>query len=44
MERALQVAKTMSNVELSNARPFMDEYVAMFLLDTDRRLFPSVPY
>jgi uncharacterized 2Fe-2S/4Fe-4S cluster protein (DUF4445 family) len=45
MERAMQVARSMTNVELSNYQPFMDEYVAaMFLPHTDRRLFPSVDY
>lgn len=45
MERALKVAKNMTNIELSNYQPFMDEYVAaMFLPHTDRRLFPSVNY
>ncbi len=45
MERALQVAGSMTNIELSNYQPFMDEYVAaMFLPHTDRRLFPSVDY
>jgi uncharacterized 2Fe-2S/4Fe-4S cluster protein (DUF4445 family) len=45
MERALQVARSMTNIELSNYQPFMDEYVAaMFLPHTDRRLFPSVDY
>jgi uncharacterized 2Fe-2S/4Fe-4S cluster protein (DUF4445 family) len=45
MESALQVAKSMTNIELSNYQPFMDDYVAaMFLPHTDRRLFPSVDY
>jgi uncharacterized 2Fe-2S/4Fe-4S cluster protein (DUF4445 family) len=45
MERALRVAKNMTNLELSNYQPFMDEYVAaMFLPHTDRKLFPSVDY
>ena len=45
LERALQIAKSMTNIELSNYQPFMDEYVAaMFLPHTDRRLFPSVDY
>jgi len=45
MERALQVAKNMTNIELSNYQPFMDEYVAaMFLPHTDKKLFPSVDY
>jgi uncharacterized 2Fe-2S/4Fe-4S cluster protein (DUF4445 family) len=45
MERAAQIAKGTTNIELSNYQPFMDEYVAaMFLPHTDRRLFPSVDY
>jgi uncharacterized 2Fe-2S/4Fe-4S cluster protein (DUF4445 family) len=45
MERAAQIAKNTTNIELSNYQPFMDEYVAaMFLPHTDRRLFPSVDY
>lgn len=45
MERAVQVSKNMTNIELSNYQPFMDEYVAaMFLPHTDRKLFPSVDY
>ena len=44
-ERAAQLAKSMTNIELSTYQPFMDEYVAaMFLPHTDRRLFPSVDY
>jgi uncharacterized 2Fe-2S/4Fe-4S cluster protein (DUF4445 family) len=42
-ERTVQIAKSMTNIELSTYQPFMDEYVAaMFLPHTDRRLFPSV--
>ena len=45
MERAAQIAKGTTNIELSNYQPFVDEYVAaMFLPHTDRRLFPSVNY
>jgi len=45
MERAAQIAKGTTNIELTNYQPFMDEYVAaMFLPHTDRRLFPSVDY
>jgi uncharacterized 2Fe-2S/4Fe-4S cluster protein (DUF4445 family) len=45
MERAVRLARGMTNIELSNYQPFMDEYVAaMFLPHTDRRLFPSVAY
>jgi uncharacterized 2Fe-2S/4Fe-4S cluster protein (DUF4445 family) len=44
-ERARQIARSMTNIELSNYQPFMDEYVAaMFLPHTDRKLFPSVEY
>ncbi|RJR46403.1 MAG: DUF4445 domain-containing protein [Desulfobacteraceae bacterium] len=44
-ERAKQIARSMTNIELSNYQPFMDEYIAaMFLPHTDRRLFPSVDY
>lgn len=44
-ERTLQIAKGMTNIELSTYQPFMDEYVAaMFLPHTDKRLFPSVDY
>jgi uncharacterized 2Fe-2S/4Fe-4S cluster protein (DUF4445 family) len=45
MERAAQIARNTTNIELSNYHPFMDEYVAaMFLPHTDRKLFPSVDY
>ena len=45
MERAVQIARSTTNIELSNYRAFMDEYVAaMFLPHTDKRLFPSVDY
>ncbi|MBW2312263.1 MAG: DUF4445 domain-containing protein [Deltaproteobacteria bacterium] len=45
LERAAQIAKNMTNIELSTYQPFMDEYVAaMFLPHTDKRLFPSVDY
>ena len=45
LERAAQIAKSMTNIELSIYQPFMDEYVAaMFLPHTDKRLFPSVDY
>lgn len=44
-ERARQIARSMTNIELTNYQPFMDEYVAaMFLPHTDRRLFPTVDY
>ena len=45
LERAVQIAKSATNIELSKYQPFVDEYVvAMFLPHTDRRLFPSVDY
>jgi uncharacterized 2Fe-2S/4Fe-4S cluster protein (DUF4445 family) len=45
LERAAQIAKNMTNIELSTYQPFMDEYVAaMFLPHTDKRLFRSVDY
>jgi uncharacterized 2Fe-2S/4Fe-4S cluster protein (DUF4445 family) len=45
LERAAQIARNMTNIELSTYQPFMDEYVAaMFLPHTDKRLFPSVDY
>jgi uncharacterized 2Fe-2S/4Fe-4S cluster protein (DUF4445 family) len=45
MERSLRIAKSTTNIELSNYQPFMEEYVAaMFLPHTERRLFPSVNY
>ncbi|MEW6665931.1 MAG: ASKHA domain-containing protein [Thermodesulfobacteriota bacterium] len=45
LKRSVQVARSMTNIELSRYQPFMDEYVAaMFLPHTDRRLFPSVTY
>ncbi|MBN1833842.1 MAG: DUF4445 domain-containing protein [Deltaproteobacteria bacterium] len=45
MECALQIERSMTNIELSNYPPFMDEYVAaMFLPHTDRRLFSSITY
>jgi uncharacterized 2Fe-2S/4Fe-4S cluster protein (DUF4445 family) len=45
MERAVQIARSTTNIELSNYQPFMDEYVAaMFLPHTDKKLFPSVDY
>jgi len=44
-ERTVKIASGMTNIELSNYLPFMDEYVAaMFLPHTDRKLFPSVTY
>jgi uncharacterized 2Fe-2S/4Fe-4S cluster protein (DUF4445 family) len=45
LDRAEDIAKGMTNIDLSIYHPFMDEYVAaMFLPHTDRNLFPSVKY
>ncbi len=42
-EKCLVVAKSMTNIELSNYQPYMDEYVAaLFIPHTDRRLFPTL--
>jgi uncharacterized 2Fe-2S/4Fe-4S cluster protein (DUF4445 family) len=44
-ERCINVSKSMTNIELSNYPPYMDEYIAsIFLPHTDRKLFPSVKY
>ncbi len=44
-EKCVNISKSMTNVDLSNYQPFMDEYVAaLFLPHTDRKLFPSVKY
>ena len=44
-EKAINVAKKMTNIELSNYPPFMGEFIAaLFLPHTDRSLFPSVHY
>jgi len=44
-EAAINISKKMTNVELSNYLPFMNEFVAaLFLPHTDNRLFPSVHY
>jgi len=44
-EKALNIAKKMTNIELSNYLPFMDEFVAaLFLPHTDTSLFSSVHY
>lgn len=43
--KSLSISKSMTNIELSNYQPYMDEYVAsLFLPHTDRKLFPSVEY
>ena len=44
-EEAISIAKKMTNIELSNYPPFMDEFIAaLFLPHTDSSLFPSVKY
>ncbi len=44
-EKCRAVAKSMTNIELSNYQPYMDQYVAsLFLPHTERKLFPSVDY
>jgi len=38
-----RIARTMTNIELSNSPKFMDEFIAaMFLPHTDQKAFPSV--
>jgi uncharacterized 2Fe-2S/4Fe-4S cluster protein (DUF4445 family) len=38
-----KIARTMTNIELSNSARFMDEFIAaMFLPHTDQKAFPSV--
>ena len=44
-EKATVIAQKMTNIELSNYPPFMDEFVAsLFLPHTDHSLFASVHY
>ena len=44
-EKAINIAKKTTNIELSNYLPFMDEFVAaLFLPHTDTSLFSSVHY
>ena len=44
-EKAISIAKKMTNIELSNYPPFMNEFIAaLFLPHTDSKLFPSVHY
>ncbi len=44
-EKAIDISKKMTNIELSNYPPFMDEFIAaLFLPHTDSSLFPSVHY
>lgn len=43
LNEAERVARNMTNIELSNSKSFMDEFVAaMFLPHTDQDLFPGV--
>jgi uncharacterized 2Fe-2S/4Fe-4S cluster protein (DUF4445 family) len=38
-----RIARTMTNIELSNSTTFMDEFIAaMFLPHTDQKAFPAV--
>jgi len=44
-EKTIDIAKKMTNIELSSYPPFMNEFVAaLFLPHTERSLFPSVHY
>ncbi len=44
-ENSLKIARRMTNIELSNYAPFMNEFIAaLFLPHTDVKLFPSVKY
>jgi uncharacterized 2Fe-2S/4Fe-4S cluster protein (DUF4445 family) len=44
-EDSLKIARSMTNVEVSNYAPFMNEFIAaLFLPHTDAKLFPSVKY
>jgi len=45
LEKCFNISRSMTNIELSNYQPFMDEYIAaLFLPHTNRKLFPSVEY
>ena len=45
IEKSVKIARRMTNIELSNYAPFMNEFVAaLFLPHTDAKLFPSVNY
>ncbi|MDD5190668.1 MAG: ASKHA domain-containing protein [Dehalococcoidales bacterium] len=45
LEKSRIIARRMTNIELSNYPPFMNEFIAaLFLPHTDARLFPSVDY
>ena len=44
-EKCINIARSMTNIELSVYQPFTDEYIAaLFLPHTNRKLFPSVDY
>lgn len=44
-DKCLEISRSMTNIELSNYQPYMDEYIAaLFLPHTDRKLFPTVTY
>ncbi len=44
-EKTREIARRMTNIELSNYSPFMNEFIAaLFLPHTDIKLFPSVKY
>ena len=44
-EKAISISKKMTNIELSNYLPFMNEFIAaLFLPHTNSKLFPSVHY
>ncbi len=44
-EKTREIARRMTNIELSNYAPFMNEFIAaLFLPHTDSKLFPSVKY
>ncbi len=44
-EKTLEIGRRMTNIELSNYAPFMNEFIAaLFLPHTDSKLFPSVKY
>lgn len=45
LEKTQEIARRMTNIELSNYQPFMNEFIAaLFLPHTDGKLFPSVNY
>jgi len=45
LEKSRNIARRMTNIELSNYPPFMNEFIAaLFLPHTDTKLFPTVNY